>query len=294
MENLTLEGVGYGQLFQNLTAEFPAGRRIGLTGPNGCGKTTLLRLLAGWIGWQSGQLRIGAQDQLTLPPEKRQLAYLPAQANLFSHWTVRENLAFPARSLGSQDHSPGLLESLELERLADRKANRLSQGESQRVSWARVLNRPASWVLADEALSHLDGPQRHQLWQTIGPRSLLLVTHHLQQDLPWLEELWVMENGGLRRLDLTELERNPGSAWLAGQLAPENVWPGELLGWRPGNWWVPPEAWKDSPEGKSTRWLERRGALWRVEVAGRFFWVSRQQAAQNLEPDPDFSAFLEG
>lgn len=294
MENLTFQGVGYGKLFQELQADLPAGRRVGLTGPNGCGKTTLLRLLAGWLPWQTGNLSIGSQDQLALPPEKRQLTLLPAQAGLFSHWTVRENIAFPARSLGVADQSQSLIGQLRLEPLADRKVGQLSQGERQRVAWGRVLNRPAHWLLADEALTHLDGPQRHQLWQVIGPRSLLLVTHQLQQDLPWLDQLWVLENGQLRLLDLQELERNPGSPWLAGQLRPENVWPGELLGWRPGAWWVPPEAWKDSPQGLATRWLEQRGERWKVEAAGRIFWLSRRQSGQNLEPDLTLSAFLEG
>lgn len=294
LENLIFEGVGYGQLFQNLAADLQPGRRVGLTGPNGCGKTTLLRLLAGWLPWQSGRLRIGSQDQLVLPPEQRQLTYLPAQARLFPHWTVRENIAFPARSLGTEDQSARQIEALQLEKLADRKAGLLSQGERQRVCWARVLNRPAHWLLADEALSHLDGPQRQLLWNTLGPRSLLLVTHHLQQDLPWLDELWMMADGGLRRLNLAELELNPGSAWLAGQLAPEKVWPGEALGWRAGSWWVPSDAWRDAPEGMPTRWLEQRGKRWKVEVAGRSFWLERAQAGENLEPNPDISAFLEG
>lgn len=294
MENLTFRGVGYGKLFQAIQAELPAGRRIGLTGPNGCGKTTLLRLLAGWLPWQTGELSIGSQDQLAMPPEKRQLTLLPSQAALFSHWTVRQNIAFPARSLGVDDHSAALMAQLQLATLAERKADQLSQGERQRVAWARVLNRPARWLLADEALTHLDGPQRHQLWQVLGQRSLLLVTHQLQQDLPWLDHLWVLENGRLRRVDLEELERNPGSTWLAGQLHPENVWPGELLGWRTGAWWLPPTAWKDSSQGMATRWLEQRGEQWKVEVAGRVFWVPRRQSGHNLEPDQTLSAFLEG
>lgn len=294
MGNLTFRGVGFAKLFQGLEAELPQGRRIGLTGPNGCGKTTLLRLLAGWLPWQTGQLSIDSQDQLALPPEKRQLTLLPAQAVLFAHWTVRENVSFPARSLGTSDQSAVLMQELQLETLAERKANRLSQGERQRVAWARVLNRPAHWLLADEGLSHLDGPQRHQLWQILGQRSLLLVTHQLQQDLPWLDQLWVLEDGRLRRVDLEELERNPGSPWLAGQLRPENVWPGELLGWRAGAWWLPPEAWKDSAQGMAARWLEQRGEQWKVEVAGRTLWLPRREAGQNLEPDPSLSAFLEG
>ena len=294
MANLTFQGVCYGKLFQQLQAELPSGRRIGLTGPNGSGKTTLLRLLAGWIPWQAGQLSVGSRDQLALPPEKRQLTLLPSQPSLFSHWTVRQNILFPARSLGHVDASQDLIEQLQLQELCERKAGQLSQGERQRVAWARILNRPACWLLADEALVHLDGPQRHKLWQILNQRSLLLVTHQLQQDLPWLDQLWVLENGRLRCLDLDQLEKNPSSAWLAGQLQPENVWPGQLLGWKPGHWWVPPGAWRDTPDGMPTRWLEQRGDSWKVEVAGRLFWLVRQQAGQNLQPDPSLSAFLEG
>ncbi|MBX3168475.1 MAG: ATP-binding cassette domain-containing protein [Candidatus Eremiobacteraeota bacterium] len=292
MEDLNFRGVGYGKLFQELQAELPAGRRIGLTGPNGCGKTTLLRLLAGWLPWQSGQLFIGSQDQLALPPEKRQLTFLPSQAALFSHWTVRQNIAFPARSLGVADRSATLIQQLQLESLAERKPGRLSQGERQRVAWARLLNRPAHWLLADEALAHLDGPQRHQLWQLLGQRSLLLVTHQLQLDLPWLDQLWVLEGGHLHRLDLEELEKNPRSAWLAGQLHPENVWSGELLGWPAGAWWIPASAWKDDREGWETRWLEARGPLWKVEVRGRTFWLEREAAGSKLKPERQAATLL--
>ncbi|MBS2039961.1 ATP-binding cassette domain-containing protein [bacterium] len=296
MESLKFSGLRYGQLLQDLTAELGAGQRVGLTGPNGCGKTTLLRLLAGWLPWEAGEFSIAGQNQLDLPPERRQLALLPTQAALYSHWNVQENIRFPARSLGVGDQSQGLMEELQLSGLAQRKPDQLSQGERQRVAWARVLNRPAPWLLADEALAHLDGPQRQQLWTTLNRRwagGLLLVTHQLQQDLAWLDQLYCLERGRLVRVNLNRLEQNPGSSWLAGQLRPENVWPGQLLGWATGDWWVPPQAWKDDPQGLPAHWLEQRGQLWKVEVQGRVIWLARSQRGENLRPDPEISAFLE-
>ncbi len=296
LENLTFNRVNYDQLLSNLEADLPGGARIGLTGPNGCGKSTLLRLLAGWLAWQSGQFSIAGQDQLGLPPERRQVVLLPAQAALYSHWTVRQNIAFPARSLATPDASQALIEELDLFHLAERKPQRLSQGECQRVAWARALNRPAHWLLADEALAHLDGPQRQLLWTVLRRRwrgGLLLVTHQLSQDLPWLDGLYCLENRRLRRVDLQQLERNPGSSWLAGQLSPENVWPGHLLGWKAGDWWIPSQGWRDDPEGTPARWLEQRGTRWKVELHGRFIWLERPQPGHNLSPDQEISAFLE-
>lgn len=296
MENLKFSQVGYQGLFQHLTACWPGGQKVGLTGPNGCGKTTLLRLLAGWLPWQAGQLSIGGRDQLGLNPENKALTFLPAQPGLYGHWTVRENIAFPARSLGVDDQSGALIEEFQMESLAKRKARDLSLGERQRVAWARVLNRPAQWILADEAMNHLDGPQRHCVWQALGrrlPGGLLLVTHQLQQDLPWLDSLSTMERGELHPVNLAELAQNPRSEWLAQQLSPENVWRGESLGWAAGPWWIPPSAWQVSADGLPTRWLEARGAQWKVEVAGRTFWLSGLEAGGNLSPDPDLSAFLE-
>lgn len=296
MENLKFGQVSYQGLFQNLTACWPGGHKVGLTGPNGCGKTTLLRLLAGWLPWQRGQLSVGGRDQLELPPEKKALTFLPAQPGLYGHWTVRENIAFPARSLAVEDHSGALLEEFHLENLADRKARHLSQGERQRVAWARVLNRPAQWILADEAMNHLDGPQRHAVWQALGrrlPGGLLLVTHQLRQDLPWLDSLSYLEKGQLHVVDLLELEQNPRSEWLAQQLAPENVWSGQSLGWAPGPWWVPVRAWRVGQPGLPTRWLEARGEQWKVEVAGRIIWLSGLPSGENLSPDRELSVFLE-
>lgn len=296
MENLKFHGISYGQILKNIEADLAGGQRIGLTGPNGAGKTTLLRLLAGWLPWEAGQFSIAGQDQLNLPPERRQLALLPAQAALYSHWSVRENIEFPARSLGTPDAGAALIKELGLTHLAERKPQRLSQGERQRVAWARALNRPAQWLLADEALAHLDGPQRQLLWTVLNRRwrgGLLLVTHQLQQDLPWLDGLYCLENGQLRSIDLNQLEQNPGSIWLAGQLSPENVWPGQLLGWKAGSWWIPPQAWRDDPDGWPARWLEQRGTRWKVELHGRIIWLERPQPGQNLSPDAGISAFLE-
>ena len=102
-----------------------------------------------------------------------------------------------------------------------------------------------------------------------------------------------MERGELHVVDLLELSQNPRSEWLALQLAPENVWPGEALGWAPGPWWVPPRAWQISQPGLPTRWLEARGEQWKVEVAGRIFWLSGRQSGGNLSPDRELSVFLE-
>lgn len=292
MAGLKLEEVNFSfahPLWRGLNAAWPEGGHWGLTGPNGSGKSTLLRLLAGWLPWQSGRASLGGETLNGLPPESRSLVLLSSRSRLYSHWNVRQNLAFPARCQQLPDLSGDLLEELQLQPLAQRRVEELSAGEVQRVVWARALNRQASWLLADEALNHLDGPQRTLLWQCLRRRkvSLLLVTHQLEQDLPWLDGLTSLEQGVLHPVNLDRLLTHPPTLWLAQQTRSEWVWPASLLGLEGSFWWIPPQAWLPAEEtrGWPVIWGERRGPSRRVDILGRSLWLPDQPECPRLDLD---------
>lgn len=147
-----------------------------LFGPSGCGKTTLLRCIAG-LQPAEGELRVGAevwQDASgSVPVHKRALAYVFQETNLFSHLSVRDNLAYGYKRIPAVQRRVSFDEAsarLGVERLLDRKPGSLSGGQRQRVAVARALLTSPHLLLMDEPLASLDLKSKSEI-------------------LPWLERL---------------------------------------------------------------------------------------------------------
>jgi molybdate transport system ATP-binding protein len=154
----------------------PARGITALFGASGCGKTTLLRCVAG-LERGAGQVRIGGQDWqddangVFLPPWRRPLGYVFQEASLFDHLDVRGNLAFGLRRAGG--HEADLAEAVALLGIAPllgRRTSELSGGERQRVAIARALATRPRLLLLDEPLAAIDAPRRAEI-------------------LPWIERL---------------------------------------------------------------------------------------------------------
>lgn len=148
-------------LFDRLSLHVPAGSVLLVRGPNGVGKTTLLRVLCGLTRPESGQvLWEGRDDPLTC---RRLVAYGGHQSALKADLTVRQNLRFYRRLVGDATDESRLLELLSLSRCADLEARHLSAGQRRRAGLARILvsGRPA-WLL-DEPFTNMDSDGRRLL-----------------------------------------------------------------------------------------------------------------------------------
>lgn len=138
---------------------------LGLVGPSGAGKTTLLEALAG-LRVARGIIRVAGRTLLDsaagidLPPRQRRVGYVPQDALLFPHLTVRGNLLYGARDRSGLDR---LAAMLEIAPLLDRPATALSGGERQRVALGRALAAAPDLLLLDEPLGALDPARRDRI-----------------------------------------------------------------------------------------------------------------------------------
>lgn len=178
---------------------------LGLVGPSGAGKTTLLEALAG-LRAAEGVIRVGGRTLLDtkanvcVPPRRRRVGYVPQDALLFPHLTVRANLAYGARDLRRVD---AVAEMLEVAALLDRPATGLSGGERQRVALGRALAAAPDLLLLDEPLGALDPARRERILpyvlrarQALGV-AMIWVTHDTSELVHAADRALVLDHGAV-------------------------------------------------------------------------------------------------
>ncbi|OLQ93599.1 hydrogenase expression protein [Vibrio panuliri] len=196
--------------------DFPAGQWTVLLGRSGCGKTTLLRYLAGLLDnklIENGDLT--TSDGL---PLSHRIAYMAQQDLLLPWLNVRDNVCLSARfsnvSLKSQyAKAEQLLEQVGLFEYADTKPDQLSGGMRQRVALARTLMQQQPIVLMDEPFSALDAVTRHKL-QTLAAdllkdKTVVLITHDPQEAVRLADQLYVLQGAPAQARQLTVPRSNP-------------------------------------------------------------------------------------
>jgi molybdate transport system ATP-binding protein len=134
-----------------------------LFGASGSGKTTIVEAIAGLRPEVTGEITLAGRRVDGLAPDRRRVGWVPQDAALFPHMTVRQNLAFAARTRGGQDAMARAIEALEIGALLERRAPELSGGERQRVAIARALSSLPDMLLLDEPLASIDRPLRARI-----------------------------------------------------------------------------------------------------------------------------------
>lgn len=182
---------GGGLRLQVPRLELAAGQSLGLLGPSGVGKTTLLKLLCGLLQAQGGSIRLGKQElqQLSEPQRRemrlREMGLIFQDFALLDYLSVGENILLPARFGAPADQALALEMAgrLDLRELWQRPCAQLSQGERQRVAIVRALAHSPAFVFADEPTASLDVGRRDGVMQLLRERvcerggSLILITH---------------------------------------------------------------------------------------------------------------------
>ena len=152
---------------KDISFECKGGEVTCLIGHSGCGKTTLLRLLAGLLPLQSGEIVLNgstlASPSLMVPPELRSVGMVFQEGALFPHMSVVDNVAFGLKGSGAKQHALHWLARVGLSEYADRYPDSLSGGQRQRVALARAMAPEPKVLLFDEPYANLDVPLRRTL-----------------------------------------------------------------------------------------------------------------------------------
>lgn len=128
-----------------------------LIGINGSGKSTLLKIVAGILAADSGSISIGSKEITSLPPEERNIGYVPQHPALFTHLSVQENIRYGMRhGKGTEEIYQQAVEMLDLKSVLDKKPGQLSGGYQHRASLARALVPQPEVMLLDEPLNGVD------------------------------------------------------------------------------------------------------------------------------------------
>lgn len=211
-----------------------------LLGPTGCGKTTLLKTIAGFNQCQSEKIILNGHNLHQRPPHRRSIGYVTQSSDLFSHLNVEKNIRFGLRYLKKTkaEKEQALHEYLELfhlTHLAKRNVSTLSGGESKRTALARSLITQPGLLLLDEPLSMLDHNGREEMLQILKMihSRLKTTTIHVTHDRheAWLiaDQCGVMKNGKLLQIDPVEdLFRKPAHQFTAEFLGGRNIFEATL------------------------------------------------------------------
>ena len=205
----------------------PRGEFFSLLGPSGAGKTSLLRMIAGFETPDEGTIRIDGRSMEAVPPNRRSVNLVFQSYALFPHMTVAENVAFGPTMQGASraDITSRVRLALDMVKLSSKEArlpSQLSGGEQQRVALARALvNRP-SVLLLDEPLSALDQQLRQEMQvelKSIQERAactFVCVTHHQEEALTMSDRVAVMHQGRVLQIGSPQdVYEFPTSAFVA-------------------------------------------------------------------------------
>ncbi|HYM47300.1 MAG TPA: ABC transporter ATP-binding protein [Burkholderiaceae bacterium] len=200
-----------------------------VVGSSGCGKTTLLRAIAGFIGVEDGTIEIAGAvvsgPHFTAATEKRGIGLVFQDYALFPHLRVVDNITFGLRHLGPAERAARVQEMIELVGLGAHARcypHELSGGQQQRVALARALAPRPALLLMDEPFSSLDvdlrarlGAEVRQILKTSGTTAML-VTHDQQEAFAMADRIGVMHSGRIEQWDRPyELYHRPATRYVA-------------------------------------------------------------------------------
>jgi putative spermidine/putrescine transport system ATP-binding protein len=217
------------------------GELVSFLGGSGCGKTTTLRMIAGFEPPTEGAIRIGGMDVVEVPPHRRSVGMVFQNYALFPNMTAAQNIGFGLRVAGKKpdevrERVHQLLGLIHMEGFEGRYPHQMSGGQQQRVALARALAIQPRVLLLDEPLSALDAGIRVRLREEIRAiqRKLgittIYVTHDQEEALSLSDRVVVMREGRIAQVGTPwEIYNHPASAFVASFIGSLNVLASEVV-----------------------------------------------------------------
>lgn len=267
-------------LFQNFNLKLDEGKIIALAGESGCGKSTLLSLIYGLLNWDQGEIifedtkLMGPKGNLV--PGEAEMKFVAQNFDLMPYATVADNVGKFLSNINlarKKETVYELLEVVGLVEYANVLPKNLSGGQQQRVAIARALSVLPKLLLLDEPFSHLDYARkielREKLFRYVKEKniSLIISTHELQDIIPWLDQIVILESGRLIQNDPPdETYKNPYNVYVAKLFGEVNIFSeSEMRDFEISNFAYYPQQIKISQNGFDAEVVESR-------FAGNHYW----------------------
>ena len=212
---------------QDLSLTLEKGQLLCILGSSGCGKTTTLNMIGGFLTPDSGRILLDGQDITALPPERRPVSTVFQSYSLFPHMTVLENVVYGLKFRGvrrAQAREKGMryLEMVGLAEYANAPIFEISGGQQQRVALARALIVEPKLCLLDEPFSNLDASLRFRMREELKKlqrdlgMTMVFVTHDQEEALHLADRIVIIEQGVLVQNDTPmEVYRHPATPFVA-------------------------------------------------------------------------------
>jgi len=240
IENVTKR---FGDVYavDDMSLDIHRGEFFSLLGASGCGKTTLLRMLAGFETPTSGRIFIDGQDMTDVPAYQRPVNMMFQSYALFPHMTVAQNIAYGLKNepLNRSERRARVIEMMALvkiEKLATRKPHQLSGGQRQRVALARALAKHPKILLLDEPLGALDKKLREQtqfelvnLQERLGI-TFIVVTHDQEEAMTMSSRIALLKDGRIEQVDSPRrMYEFPSTRYAADFIGSVNLFDGHVI-----------------------------------------------------------------
>ena len=240
---------GEKKVINNVSLVIDSGSFTTLLGASGCGKTTLLRMIAGLVTPDTGEIYFGdqcifsAEKKINIPPEKRALGFVFQDFALWPHMTVYENVAFGLRAANRTENLDSkvkeALRAVQLEDFEKRYPHQLSGGQQQRVAFARAIVIEPECILFDEPLSALDALLREEMRTELKELmtklniTAVFVTHDQTEAMSMSDKIAVMHAGVIDQYEKPEnVYAHPATEFVAKFVGSSN-WIDEHQMFRP-------------------------------------------------------------
>ncbi len=267
-------------LFENFNLKLNEGKIIALAGESGCGKSTLLSLIYGLLNWERGEILFKDQKLMgpkgNLVPGEPEMKLVAQNFDLMTYATVAENVGKFISNINltkKKESVNELLDVVGLSEFANTLPKNLSGGQQQRVAIVRALSVLPKLLLLDEPFSHLDFARkielREKLFKYVKEKniSLIISTHEIQDIIPWLDQIVILDHGKLIQTDdAEETYKNPYNQYVAKLFGEVNIFSeAEKSDFKISNFAYFPQNIKISAEGFAAQVLESR-------FAGNHYW----------------------